>query len=90
MHAGVCVIRFEAEPDRWLITMTVIFPLGDDNRELARERVQHFSDPERAIATITERLKKAFGTGRPNRVDVSVNSPLEPPSTSRGRPRPEQ
>ena len=60
-QAGVCVIRFEPEPDRLLVSVSVIWPLDDDNRPTGRERVRHFSDPEQAIAAVAEQLRQIFG-----------------------------
>jgi hypothetical protein len=35
MQVGACISRFEAEPGRWLVSVSVIWPLSHDSREIA-------------------------------------------------------
>jgi hypothetical protein len=64
-HAGICVVRFEAESGRWLVTVSTVYPLDEDNRSPGRERVRHYADPDQAIAAVTEFLTGVFGGGPP-------------------------
>jgi hypothetical protein len=77
-QSGVCIIRFEPEPDRWLVSVLLIWPLTHDNRMSAREKVRHFSDPEEAITAIDERLRKAFASSRIRDVKLCISNPIQP------------
>lgn len=74
MQAGVCIVRFEPEPDRWLISVTTVWPLGQDNRELSPGRVRHFTDPEQAIEAVAEQLRAAFRGDPFRRAEFGITS----------------
>jgi hypothetical protein len=79
-QAGVYIIRFEPEPDRWLVSVVVVRPLRPAAPETSRQRVQYFTDPEQAITAMAAQLREEFGRP-PFPVELSITSSIRPLST---------
>ena len=55
--ANVCILRVEAEPDRLLITMTIVRPRQEGRASSSEPKVLHFSQPEAAIAAVADFIR---------------------------------
>ena len=62
-RSGVCVVRFEPPPNRWLVTVTTTWPLTGEGRATGPTRVEHFTDLEAALALVVRTVRKAFVSG---------------------------
>jgi hypothetical protein len=72
LRAGVCIVRFEPEPDRWLVTVTTIWPLAADNYTATPNRTQHFADPEAAIEAVSGELRRILRRPRDRDIDLRI------------------
>jgi hypothetical protein len=75
MRAGVCIVRFEPEPDRWLVTVTTIWPLAPDNYAATPSRTRHFADTESAIEAVAGELRRVLGASDVQGVELGIRAP---------------
>jgi hypothetical protein len=61
-QASVCILRMEAEPDRLLITVTIVRSLHQGLAIAGDPEILHFSQPEAAVDVVADFIR----SGRPN------------------------
>jgi hypothetical protein len=74
MRAGVCIVRFEPQPDRWLVTVTTIWPLAPDNYAATPNRTRNFADSEAAIEAVAGELRRVLGPSDIQGVELSIRA----------------
>lgn len=74
MRSGVCIVRFEPEPDRWLISVTTIWPLAPDGYAAAPGTTAHFADPDAAIEALAGEIRRMIRDSAIRDVDLSIRT----------------